>query len=111
MWQHLSFFLRHHGYTKKNSRVIPNITYGIIPTFGDYAVTKCIRDVEINSVLQFCHSTPGGDHYGSTGTARKVLDYGLYWPTIFRDAHHFVSTCKRCQKVGMAMNRRHEMPW
>ncbi|RDY02912.1 putative mitochondrial protein, partial [Mucuna pruriens] len=110
MWQHLSFHLRHPVYTKKNSIVMPNITYGMIPTFGDYAVTKCIPDVENNSVLQFCHSAPRGGHYGSTRTARKVLDCGLYWPTIFRDAYHFVSTCERCQKAGMAMNRRHEMP-
>ncbi|RDY09298.1 Retrovirus-related Pol polyprotein, partial [Mucuna pruriens] len=27
-----------------------------------------------------------------------------------KDAHQFVSTCERCQKAGMAMNRRHEMP-
>ncbi|RDX95316.1 Retrovirus-related Pol polyprotein from transposon 17.6, partial [Mucuna pruriens] len=38
----------------------------------------CIPDTEINSVLQFCHSAPRGDHYGSTRTARKVLDYSLY---------------------------------
>ncbi|RDX92447.1 putative mitochondrial protein, partial [Mucuna pruriens] len=35
---------------------------------------------------------------------------GLYWPTIFRDAHQFVSTCATCQKAGMATSRRHEMP-
>ncbi|RDX65510.1 putative mitochondrial protein, partial [Mucuna pruriens] len=35
---------------------------------------------------------------------------GLYWPSIFRDAHQFVSTCDRCQKAGMALNQRHEMP-
>ncbi|RDX83422.1 hypothetical protein CR513_35665, partial [Mucuna pruriens] len=81
---------------------MPNITYRMIPTFRDYAMTKCILDAEINSVLQFCHSTPGGSHYGSTRTTRK--------PTMFRDAHHFISTCERCQKAGMAMNRRHEMP-
>ncbi|RDX64271.1 gag-pol, partial [Mucuna pruriens] len=89
---------------------MPNITYGTTLIFGDYAVTKCIPDTEINSILQFCHSTLGGDHYGSTRTARKVLDCGLYWATIFRDAHHFVSTYEGCQKAGMAMNRRHEMP-
>ncbi|RDX99533.1 Retrovirus-related Pol polyprotein from transposon 17.6, partial [Mucuna pruriens] len=71
---------------------------------SDKVIRRCIPDAEINSVLQFCHSAPGGGHYGSTQTARKVLDFGLYWPTIFRDAHHFVSTCKRCQKAGMAMN-------
>ncbi|RDY13174.1 Pro-Pol polyprotein, partial [Mucuna pruriens] len=62
------------------------------------------------SVLHFCHSAPGGGHYGSSRTARKVLDCGLYWPSIFRDAHQFVSTCDRCQKAGMALNQRHEMP-
>ncbi|RDX66346.1 Retrovirus-related Pol polyprotein from transposon 17.6, partial [Mucuna pruriens] len=58
----------------------------------------------------FFHSAPGDGHYGSTQTARKVLDCVLYWPSIFRDAHQFLSTCERCQKAGMAMNRRHEMP-
>ncbi|RDX93499.1 Tf2-11, partial [Mucuna pruriens] len=110
MWQHLNFQLRYPGYTRKNSRVMPNITYGMIPSFGDCATTKCIPDAEINSVLQFFHSAPGGGHNGSTQTTRKVLDCGLYWPTIFRDAHHFVSTCERCQKTRIAMNRRHEMP-
>ncbi|RDX75976.1 Retrovirus-related Pol polyprotein from transposon 17.6, partial [Mucuna pruriens] len=77
---------------------------------SDKVIRRCIPDTEINSVLQFCHSALGGGHYGSTRTARKVLDCGLYWPSIFRDAHQFVSTCERCQKAGMAMNRRHEMP-
>ncbi|RDX82795.1 hypothetical protein CR513_36375, partial [Mucuna pruriens] len=69
---------------------------------SDKVMHRCILDAEIDSTLQFCHSTLGGGHYGSTRTAKK--------PTIFRDAHQFVSTCGRCQKAGMAMNRRHEMP-
>ncbi|RDX78150.1 hypothetical protein CR513_41604, partial [Mucuna pruriens] len=77
---------------------------------SDKVIRRCILDTEINSVLQFCHSTPRGGHYGSTWTARKVLDCGLYWPTIFKDAYQFISTCNKCQKAGMAMNRRHEMP-
>ncbi|RDY00246.1 putative mitochondrial protein, partial [Mucuna pruriens] len=82
----------------------------MIPTFGDSTMIKCILDTEINSILQFCHSALGSGHYGSTRTTRKVLDCGLYWPTIFRDAYQFVSTCDKCQKARMAMNRRHEMP-
>ncbi|RDY13914.1 gag-pol, partial [Mucuna pruriens] len=77
---------------------------------SDKVIRRCTPDTEINSVLQLCHSAPGGSHYGSITTTRKVLDCGLYWPTIFRDAYHFVSTCEKCQKAGMAMNRRHEMP-
>ncbi|RDX67016.1 Tf2-9, partial [Mucuna pruriens] len=71
---------------------------------------KCILDAEINLVLQFCHVAPRGSHYGSTRMAKKVLYYGFYWPTIFRDVYQFVSTCEKCQKAGMAINRRHEMP-
>ncbi|RDX73053.1 Retrovirus-related Pol polyprotein from transposon 17.6, partial [Mucuna pruriens] len=41
-------------------------------------IRKCIPDAEINSVLQFCHSAPGGGHYGLTRTAKKVLNCGLY---------------------------------
>ncbi|RDY00100.1 Retrovirus-related Pol polyprotein from transposon 17.6, partial [Mucuna pruriens] len=53
---------------------------------SDQVIRRCIPKAEINSILQFCHSAPGGGHYGSTRTARKLLDCGLYWPTIFRDA-------------------------
>ncbi|RDX69586.1 Gypsy retrotransposon integrase-like protein 1, partial [Mucuna pruriens] len=70
---------------------------------------KCILDIEIKSVLQFCHVASGGGHYGSTRTAQKVLDYKFYWSTIFRDAYQLVSTCENCQKAGMAISKRHEM--
>ncbi|RDX73599.1 hypothetical protein CR513_46775, partial [Mucuna pruriens] len=43
MWQHLNSHRRHLDHTRKNSRVMPNITYGMIHTFGDYATTKSIR--------------------------------------------------------------------
>ncbi|RDX83354.1 hypothetical protein CR513_35734, partial [Mucuna pruriens] len=67
--------------------MIPNTTYVMIPTYGDFVMTKCIPDTETNSVLQFCHATLRGGHYGSTWMTRKVLDCGFYWPTIFRDAY------------------------
>ncbi|RDY07271.1 pol, partial [Mucuna pruriens] len=59
---------------------------------NDQVIRRCIPDTEINSVLQFCHIAPRGSHYGSTQMTKKVLD------------------CKKCQKVGVAISRRHEMP-
>ncbi|RDX61494.1 Retrovirus-related Pol polyprotein, partial [Mucuna pruriens] len=53
---------------------------------------------------------PEGGHYGSTRTAWKVLDCKFYWPNIFKDIYEFVSTCEKCQKAGMPISRRHEMP-
>ncbi|RDX69866.1 Gypsy retrotransposon integrase-like protein 1, partial [Mucuna pruriens] len=77
---------------------------------NDQVIHRCILDVEINSVLQFGHAAPRGSHYGSTRMAKKILDCRFYWSTIFRDAYQFVSTYEKCQKVGMAISRRHEMP-
>ncbi|RDY07767.1 Retrovirus-related Pol polyprotein, partial [Mucuna pruriens] len=72
--------------------------------YSDQVIHRCILDTEINSVFQFCHVAPGGDHYGSTRTAKKVLDCGFYWPTIFRDAYQLVFTSEKCQKAGMAIS-------
>ncbi|RDY07558.1 hypothetical protein CR513_08307, partial [Mucuna pruriens] len=61
---------------------------------SDQVIHRFILDFKISSVLHFCHATVGGGHHGSTWTARKVLDCGFYWPTIFQDAHQFVSACE-----------------
>ncbi|RDY10007.1 putative mitochondrial protein, partial [Mucuna pruriens] len=94
--------------------MMPNTTFGMILTYGDFAMIKCILEAEINLILQLCYAAPGGEHYGSTRTARKVLDCGLYcglyWPTIFRDTYLFISTCDKCQKAAMAITKRHELP-
>ncbi|RDY13701.1 Retrovirus-related Pol polyprotein, partial [Mucuna pruriens] len=44
---------------------------------SDKVIRRYILDAETNSVLQFCHSTPGGGHYGSTRTANARL-----WPIL-----------------------------
>ncbi|RDX83191.1 hypothetical protein CR513_35912, partial [Mucuna pruriens] len=49
---------------------------------NDQVIRKCIPDPGIQSVLHFCHSVTRGGHYGLSRTTWKVLDYGLYWPTI-----------------------------
>ncbi|RDY06700.1 Pro-Pol polyprotein, partial [Mucuna pruriens] len=61
--------------------------------YSDQVICRCILDIKINSVLQFCLSALG-DQLGLPG----------------KDAYQFVSTCDKWQKVGMAMNKSHEMP-
>jgi len=53
---------------------------------SDQVIRRCIRDHEIDSVLNFCHSSAPSDHLGIQRIARRVLDCGFYWPTIFKDA-------------------------
>ena len=61
---------------------------------SDQVIRICIPDHEIDSVLQLCHSSAPGGHLEVQRTARKVLDCGFYWPTIFKDAWKICSTCE-----------------
>ena len=42
-------------------------------------------------------------------TAHKVLQSGFYWPTLFKDARKYVSSCDECQRIGN-IGKRQEMP-
>jgi len=39
----------------------------------------------------------------------KVLQTGLYWPTLSKDARKFIMTCDRYKRTG-GITKRHEMP-
>ncbi|GKA79859.1 reverse transcriptase domain-containing protein [Tanacetum coccineum] len=52
---------------------------------------------------------PTGRHYGANYTAKKIFDSGFYWPTIYKDAHDFVTRCDICQRQGK-ISQRDEMP-
>ncbi|RDY08534.1 Retrovirus-related Pol polyprotein from transposon 17.6, partial [Mucuna pruriens] len=67
---------------------------------SDHVICKCILDFKISSVFHFCHAAARGNHHGSTRTTQKLLDY----------AYQFISACEQCQRKGMAMSHRHEMP-
>ncbi|XP_038902388.1 uncharacterized protein LOC120089029 [Benincasa hispida] len=60
-------------------------------------VRRCVPNDEFFSVLEFCHKHACGEHFGPKITTKKVLDSGLYWDTLFRDAV-LCKTCERCQK-------------
>jgi transposase InsO family protein len=75
----------------------------------DEIMRRCIPEQEVQSVLEHCHSREAGGHFGANKTASKVLQCGLYWPTLFKDAHEFVRSCDACQRSGN-MSKRHEMP-
>ncbi|XP_027351112.1 uncharacterized protein LOC113862196 [Abrus precatorius] len=65
----------------------------------DQVIRRCIPNEEIPSILQFRHALAVG-HQGPQRIARKVLDAGLYWPSIFKDSWQTYSTCERCQRAG-----------
>ncbi|GKF85045.1 reverse transcriptase domain-containing protein, partial [Tanacetum coccineum] len=44
---------------------------------------------EALDILEACHNGPTRGHHGANLTARKVLDAGFFWPSIYKDAHEF----------------------
>ncbi|RDY10702.1 hypothetical protein CR513_04736, partial [Mucuna pruriens] len=75
--------------------MMSNTTYGMIPTYRDFVMTKCIPDTKINSVLRFCHATPG-HLVGGIVSASKNEDFTAgvqLLPKKYRDLGIFSIPC------------------
>nr|GEV53717.1 reverse transcriptase domain-containing protein [Tanacetum cinerariifolium] len=70
---------------------------------------KVPRGQEAVDILTACHSRPTGGHYGANYTAKKVIDSGFYWPTIYKDAFELVKNCDSYQRQGK-ISQKDEMP-
>ncbi|GKE40400.1 reverse transcriptase domain-containing protein, partial [Tanacetum coccineum] len=66
----------------------------------DQVIRCCVSGQEAFDILKACRSGPTGGHYGANYTAKKVFDSGFYWPTIYKDAHDFVTQCDIYQRQG-----------
>ena len=64
---------------------------------------------EQKGILSHCHENACGGHFASQKTARKVLQYGFYWHSLFKDAHTMCHKCDKCQRLGK-ISHRHMMP-
>ena len=49
----------------------------------DGVMRRCIREDEFILILDEAHSEIAGGHFAAETTARKVLQAGLWWPTLF----------------------------
>jgi hypothetical protein len=76
---------------------------------ADQLIRRCISEPEIQPILTSCHTLACGGHFGPKRTARKVLDSGFYWPSLFRDCYLYCKSCDSCQKTGN-ISFRDEMP-
>ncbi|GJY16337.1 reverse transcriptase domain-containing protein, partial [Tanacetum coccineum] len=76
---------------------------------ADQVIRRCVLGQEAFNILKACHSGPTGGHYGANYTTKKIFDSGFYWPTIYKDAHDYVTRCDICQRQGKILQR-DEMP-
>ncbi|GJS23915.1 reverse transcriptase domain-containing protein [Tanacetum coccineum] len=75
----------------------------------DQVIRRCVHDKEALDILEAFHNGPTGGHHGANYTAKKIFNSGFYWPTIYKDAHDFVTRCDICQRQGK-ISQRDEMP-
>nr|GEZ39811.1 reverse transcriptase domain-containing protein [Tanacetum cinerariifolium] len=75
----------------------------------DQVIQRCVHSQEAFDILKACQYGPTGGHHDPNYTAKKVFDFGFYWPTICQDAQDLVKTCDVCQRQGK-ISQRDEMP-
>ncbi|GJV62089.1 reverse transcriptase domain-containing protein [Tanacetum coccineum] len=81
---------------KEITKTFPLETLGMVTFRGDsntpwicpdQVIRRCVYGQEAIDILTACHNRPTRGHHGANYTAKKVFDSGIYWPTIYRDAH------------------------
>ncbi|GJU03518.1 reverse transcriptase domain-containing protein [Tanacetum coccineum] len=76
---------------------------------ADQMIRRRVYGQEAVDILTACHNGPTRGHHGANYTAKKVFDFGFYWPTIYHDAHDMVKSCDSCQCQGK-ISQKDEMP-
>ncbi|XP_074300737.1 uncharacterized protein LOC141632048 [Silene latifolia] len=76
---------------------------------ADGIYRRCIPESEVYAILSHYHSSSYGGHHGPSRTFAKVMQSGVFWPTILKDATTFVRSCDACQRTGN-ITQRYEMP-
>ena len=59
----------------------------------DQIIQRCIPGEDQGDILAMCHSSTCGGHFPGRKTTNKIFQSGFYWPTIFKDTHHFYTEC------------------
>ncbi|KAJ9552611.1 hypothetical protein OSB04_016656 [Centaurea solstitialis] len=82
---------------------------GVLVKGPDRIHRRCVSGPAAWDILTNCHKGPTGGHFRANLTARKVLESGFYWPTIFKDAYTLIKSCDACQRAGN-ITKKDEMP-
>nr|GEU57235.1 reverse transcriptase domain-containing protein [Tanacetum cinerariifolium] len=95
---------------KEINESFPPETLNLVSTHGCQSTPwRCVVGQEAIDILKACHSGPTEGHHRPNYTAKNVFDSGFYWPTIYRDAQHFVKNCYVCQRQGK-ITQKDDMP-
>ena len=70
---------------------------------------RCVSVEEVIKIIERCHSSPYGGHYGAFRTHAKIWQSGFFWPTMYEDTKDFIRRCGVCQR-HRNINSRDAMP-
>jgi hypothetical protein len=70
---------------------------------------RCVPTEEGIEIIERCHSSPYGGHYGIFRTLAKIRQSGFFWATMYEDMKDFIKRCGACQRHGN-INSRDAMP-
>lgn len=57
---------------------------------------KCMSNLEAQYILAELHEGIYDNHAGGRTLAYRAHSQGYYWPTMRRDAEHYIRRCDRC---------------
>jgi hypothetical protein len=75
----------------------------------DGMLRRCVPIEEGLKIIDRCHASPYGGHYGTFCTHAKIWQSGFYWLTMYQDTKDYVRRYARCQRHGN-INTRDAMP-
>lgn len=73
----------------------------------DGLIRRCVPEEEHRDILKACHDSEYEGHFSGDRTTTKVLQSGLYWPSLFKDSHYIVQECDICQRISNISKRNH----
>ena len=62
----------------------------------DGVLRRCVAVAERVALLEEAHEDDSGGHMAGEVTARKILQAGYWWETLFRDAQEWIKSCDVC---------------
>jgi hypothetical protein len=60
---------------------------------ADGLLRRCVPAEEGIQIIQKCHSSPYGGHYGVFRTHAKIWQSEFFWPTMYEDTRDFIRRC------------------
>ena len=90
---------------KKRALVIQARNYtwaaGALYRLGkDGILRRCIPEIERMGLMEEAHEGEAGGHMSGEVTARKLLQGGFWWDSMFKDSQEWTKGCDVCQQMG-----------